>query len=79
MKNVEKRVPRKRKLQKWEKNNVGRFLAISDEVQIATTSADEDRSAGLKLLIFIYVHLCLSAPAMSTDNSQVGVAICTPF
>ena len=43
-----------------------------------TTSADEDRSAGWKLLIFIYVHLRLSAPAMSADNSQVGVAICTP-
>jgi len=43
------------------------------------SSADEDHSAGWKLLIFTYVHLRLSAPAMSTDNSQVGVAICTPF
>ena len=42
-------------------------------------SADEVRSAGWKLLEFIYVQLRLSAPAMSTDNSQVGVAICTPF
>ena len=40
---------------------------------------DEDRSAGWKLPVFIYVHLRLSAPAMSTDNSQVGVAICPPF
>ena len=23
--------------------------------------------------------VCRSAPAMSTDNTQVGVAICTPF
>ena len=38
-----------------------------------------DRSAGWKLQAFIYFHRHLSAPAMSTDNSQVGVAICTTF
>ena len=42
----------------------------------STSSADEDRSAGWKLQLFIYFHRHLSAPAMSTDNNQVGVAIC---
>ena len=41
--------------------------------------ADEDRSAGWKLQVFIYFHRHLSAPAISPDNSQVGVAICHPF
>ena len=27
----------------------------------------------------LYFHRHLSAPAMFTDNSQVGVAICHPF
>jgi hypothetical protein len=36
-------------------------------------------SASWKLQVFIYFHRHLSAPAMSTDNSQVGVAICHPF
>ena len=37
-------------------------------------SADESNSAGWKLQKFIYFHRDLSAPVMSTDMSQVGVA-----
>ena len=37
--------------------------------------ADEGHSAGSKLLYFIYFHRHLLTPAMSTDISQVGVAL----
>ena len=40
-----------------------------------SSSADEGHSAGWKLPHFIYFHRYLRTPAMSTDNSQVGVAL----
>ena len=38
-------------------------------------SVDESHSTMRKLRKFIYFHRDLSAPAMSTDSSQVGVAL----
>ena len=38
------------------------------------SSADESHSSGWKLQ-FNYFHCDLSTPAMSTDSSQVGVAL----
>ena len=43
---------------------------------MTSSSADEDRSAGFN---YLSTFIVMSAPAMSTDNSQVGVAICPSF
>ena len=45
----------------------------------SSSSADENHSAGWKVQYFIYFHRDLSTPAMSTDASQVGVAIFHSF
>ena len=46
--------------------------------QIMTT-ADESHSAGWKLRKFIHLHRDLSAPVMSTDMSQVDIALFPSF
>ena len=59
---------------RWQKNiTFGAFSQHCDFHQLNTkssSSADEDHSAGWKLQFFIYFHRNLSAPVMSTDNSQ---------
>ena len=45
----------------------------------STSTADESHSAGWKLQKFIYFHHDLSTPMMSTDSSQVGVALFPSF
>ena len=42
---------------------------------ISSSSADESHSAGWKLQFIILFHRHLCTPAMSTNNSQLGVAL----
>ena len=45
----------------------------------SSSQADESHSDGWKLQYFIYFHRDLSTPAMSTDSSQLGVALFPSF
>ena len=61
-------------------HNICRYRYVDDLLFLFTSyTADESRSAGWKLQIFIYFHRDLSAPAMSTNMSQVGVALFPSF
>ena len=48
-------------------------------IDVDVDSADESHSAGWKLQYFIYFYCDQSTPAMSTDSSQVDVALFPSF
>ena len=62
----ENRTIKNEKIKKFQSNN---------ENMKQRRSADEGHSAGWKLLHFINFHRYLRTPAMSTDSSQVSVAL----
>ena len=60
------------------RSNVVAFSQHCDLHQLkkmSSSSADEGHSAGWKLLHLIYFHHYLQTPVISTDSSQVGVAL----
>ena len=58
--------------------NVDKLLELSART-VASSLGDESHSAGWKLQLFIHFHRDLSTKAMSTDSSQVGVALFSSF